>query len=85
MYIKLIKQYIKQGKQVLYLLPEIALTSQIIPRLQKHFGGYIGIYHSKFSQNERLEKWNKIRNGELKIVLSTAPLYSFHLRTLDWL
>jgi primosomal protein N' (replication factor Y) len=68
-YIKLIEQYIKQGKQVLYLLPEIALTSQIIRRLQKHFGGYIGIYHSKFSQNERLEIWNKIRNGELKIVL----------------
>ena len=68
-YIKLIEQYIKQGKQVLYLLPEIALTSQIIRRLQKHFGGYIGIYHSKFSQNERLEIWNKIRSGELKVLL----------------
>ncbi|MBS1933540.1 MAG: primosomal protein N' [Bacteroidetes bacterium] len=68
-YIKQIEQCIKNGKQVLYLLPEIALTSQIIRRLQKHFGGYIGIYHSKFSQNERLEIWNKIRNGELKIVL----------------
>ena len=68
-YIKLIEQYIKSGKQVLYLLPEIALTSQIIRRLQKHFGGYIGIYHSKFSQNERLEIWNKIRSGELKILL----------------
>lgn len=68
-YIKLIEQYIREGKQVLYLLPEIALTSQIIRRLQKHFGGYIGIYHSKFSQNERTEIWNKIKNGELKIVL----------------
>jgi primosomal protein N' (replication factor Y) (superfamily II helicase) len=68
-YVKLIEEYIKQGKQVLYLLPEIALTSQIIRRLQKHFGGYIGIYHSKFSQNERMEIWNKIKNGELKIVL----------------
>jgi len=68
-YIKLIEEFIKQGKQVLYLLPEIALTSQIIRRLQKHFGGYIGIYHSKFSQNERLEIWNKIKTGELKIVL----------------
>ncbi len=69
LYIKLIEEYIRQGKQVLYMLPEIALTSQIIRRLQKHFGGYIGIYHSKFSQNERVEIWNKVRTGELKIVL----------------
>lgn len=68
-YIKLIEQFIRQGKQVLYLLPEIALTSQIIRRLQKHFGGYIGIYHSKFNQNERVEIWNKIKTGELKVVL----------------
>jgi primosomal protein N' (replication factor Y) (superfamily II helicase) len=69
LYIKLIERYIRRGQQVLYMLPEIALTSQIIRRLQKHFGGYIGIYHSKFSQNERVEIWNKIRSGELKVVL----------------
>jgi len=68
-YIKLIEQILRQGKQILYLLPEIALTSQIIRRLQKHFGGYIGIYHSKFTQNERVEIWNKIKSGELKIIL----------------
>lgn len=68
-YIKVIEQFIRQGKQVLYMLPEIALTSQIIRRLQKHFGGYIGIYHSKFSQNERVEIWNKVKSGELKVVL----------------
>lgn len=68
-YIKLMEQFVRQGKQVLYLLPEIALTSQVIRRLQRHFGGYIGIYHSKFSQNERLEIWNKVKTGELKIVL----------------
>ncbi|HMG67152.1 MAG TPA: primosomal protein N', partial [Chitinophagaceae bacterium] len=68
-YIKLIEEFIRQGKQVLYMLPEIALTSQIIRRLQKHFGGYIGIYHSKFTQNERVEIWNKVKNGEMKIVL----------------
>ena len=60
-YIKLIEEYFKQGKQVLYLLPEIALTAQIIRRLQKHFGGNIAIYHSKFNNNERVELWNKIR------------------------
>lgn len=68
-YIKLIEEYIKQGKQVLYMLPEIALTSQVIRRLEKHFGGHIGIYHSKFSQNERVEIWNKVKNGELRVIL----------------
>lgn len=68
-YIRLIEEQIKQGKQVLYMLPEIALTSQTIRRLQKYFGGHIGVYHSKFSQNERVEIWNKVRRQELKIVL----------------
>ncbi|MEJ7677478.1 MAG: primosomal protein N' [Segetibacter sp.] len=68
-YIKLIEQYIKEGKQVLYMLPEIALTAQIIRRLQKYFGGYITIYHSKFNPNERVEIWNKIKTGETKVVL----------------
>ncbi len=68
-YIKLIEEHIKSGKQVLYMLPEIALTSQVIRRLQKHFGGYIGIYHSKFSQNERVEIWNKVKSGDLRVIL----------------
>ncbi|MDQ6813074.1 MAG: primosomal protein N' [Bacteroidota bacterium] len=68
-YINLIEQYIKSGKQVLYMLPEIALTAQIIRRLQKFFGGYITIYHSKFNPNERVEIWNKIKTGETKVVL----------------
>ncbi len=68
-YVKLMEKYFQQGKQVLYLLPEIALTAQIIRRLQKHFGGNIAIYHSKFNDNERIELWNKIRTGEIKMVL----------------
>ncbi|MDB5193459.1 MAG: priA [Segetibacter sp.] len=68
-YINLIDQLIKSGKQALYMLPEIALTAQIIRRLQKHFGGYITIYHSKFNPNERVEIWNKIKTGETKVVL----------------
>jgi primosomal protein N' (replication factor Y) len=68
-YIKLIEEAVKNGKHVLYMLPEIALTSQIIRRLQKHFGGYIGIYHSKFTQNERVEIWNKVKSGELRVIL----------------
>jgi primosomal protein N' (replication factor Y) len=68
-YIKLIEEQLLLSKQVLYLVPEIALTSQIVRRLQSHFGGYLGIYHSRFSQNERFEIWNKVRNGEIKILL----------------
>jgi primosomal protein N' (replication factor Y) len=69
LYIKLIEAYYKQGKQVLYLLPEIALTAQMIRRLQFHFGGNIAIYHSKFNNNARVELWNKIKSGEIRIVL----------------
>ena len=68
-YVKLIEQQLMLNKQVLYLLPEIALTAQIIRRLQKHFGGNIAIYHSKFNNNERVELWNRIRTGDVKIVL----------------
>ena len=68
-YVKLIEQYVQQGKQVLYMLPEIALTSQIIRRLQKHFGAQIAIYHSRFNANERVEIWNKIKSAETKVVL----------------
>lgn len=68
-YVRLIEEQIRQGKQVLYMLPEIALTSQVIRRLQKYFGGWIGIYHSKFSPNERVEIWNKVKQGQLKVVL----------------
>jgi primosomal protein N' (replication factor Y) (superfamily II helicase) len=68
-YIKLMEAYFNAGKQVLYLLPEIALTAQIIRRLQKNFGGNIAIYHSKFNNNERIELWNKIRTCEVKMVL----------------
>ncbi len=68
-YVKLIEQYMQQGNQVLYMLPEIALTAQIIRRLQKHFGGNIAIYHSKFNPNERVEIWNKVKHGEVKVVL----------------
>jgi primosomal protein N' (replication factor Y) len=69
LYIKQIEQMVAAGKQVLYLLPEIALTTQIIRRLQKHFGGHIAIYHSKFNDQERVELWNKIRSGTVNVVL----------------
>ncbi|MBL0048345.1 MAG: primosomal protein N' [Bacteroidetes bacterium] len=59
-YVKLIADVLARGKQVLYLLPEIALTTQIINRIRKFFGEVVGVYHSKFSENERVEVWNKV-------------------------
>ncbi|MEE4115630.1 MAG: primosomal protein N' [Marinilabiliaceae bacterium] len=63
-YVHLIRDQLKQGKQVLYLLPEIALTSQIISRLRSYFGSYIGVYHSRFSDNERVEVWLRTGGNE---------------------
>jgi primosomal protein N' (replication factor Y) len=69
-YVEKIREVIAQNKQVLYLLPEIALTAQIINRLRKIFGGLVGIYHSKFNPNERVEIWNKVLKHEYKIVIA---------------
>jgi len=65
LYIKLIQEAILQNKQVLYLLPEIALTSQIINRLRRYFGGLVGVYHSRYNDNERVEIWNNCLGQEL--------------------
>ena len=63
-YIHLISQAVERGEQVLYLLPEIALTQQIIERLRRVFGNKIGLYHSKFSDAERVEIWKKQMSNE---------------------
>ena len=68
LYIKLIEQQLKQGKQVLYLLPEIALTTQIIKRLQKHFGNKVGITHSHLNNGERVEVWKAVQEMDSKKV-----------------
>ncbi|GAB3170305.1 replication restart helicase PriA [Telluribacter humicola] len=68
-FISLIKQALESGTQVLYLLPEIALTTQIVVRLRKVFGDSMGIYHSKFSDNERVEVWKGILDGKFQFVV----------------
>ncbi|MEO6285540.1 MAG: primosomal protein N' [Dyadobacter sp.] len=68
-YIELIKQVLESGSQVLFLLPEIALTTQIVVRLRKVFGDVMGIYHSKFSDNERVEVWKGILDGKFQFVV----------------
>jgi primosomal protein N' (replication factor Y) len=59
-YIELINECLERGEQVLYLLPEIGLTTQIISRLKLIFGNRVGVYHSKFNDSERVEIWNKV-------------------------
>ena len=69
-YIRLIADALAEGKQVLYLLPEIALTLHLIERIKAYFPGQVAIYHSRFGQNERVEVWNNfLNNGDYKIVL----------------
>ena len=70
-YSKLIQEQLDLNKQVLFLLPEIALTTQLIARLQEVFGGKIAVFHSKYSMNERVEVWNNVlhNKGKAQIVL----------------
>jgi primosomal protein N' (replication factor Y) len=70
-YTKLIEDYLAQGKQVLYLLPEIALTTQLVSRLTQHFGNEVAVFHSKYSNNERIEVWNQVleKSDKAKIVI----------------
>jgi primosomal protein N' (replication factor Y) len=63
-YIKLIQEALDKGRQVLYLLPEIALTEQIINRLKKYFGDRVGVYHSRYSDMERVEIWEQVMDFE---------------------
>lgn len=59
-YIKLIEDYLETGKQILYLLPEIALTTQLVGRLRTYFGNKVAVFHSKYNNNERVEVWNQV-------------------------
>jgi primosomal protein N' (replication factor Y) (superfamily II helicase) len=65
-YITLIENYLKLKKQILYLLPEIALTTQLVSRLTKHFGNKVAVFHSKYNNNERVEVWNQVLNNSEK-------------------
>ena len=79
-YIRLIEEMINSGRQVLYLLPEIALTTHIIERLRMYFGADIGVYHSRFNDAERVEVWQKVLNNEYKVVLGarSSVFLPFH-------
>ena len=78
-YVKLIKQLLQDGKQVLYLLPEIALTTQLIERLQFYFGEYLSVFHSKYSMNERVEVWKNVIEKKQKAQLILGARSSMFL------
>lgn len=65
-YIKLIEEFIATGKQVLYLLPEIALTTQLVGRLRAYFGNKVAVFHSKYNNNERVEVWMQVLQNSPK-------------------
>ncbi len=81
-YIKLIEEYLAKEKQVLYLLPEIALTAQLVGRLRTHFGNKVAVFHSKYSNNERVEVWNQVLNksdkAQIVIGARSALFLPFH-------
>jgi len=64
LYLHLIQKTLNEGKQVLYLVPEIALTTQLTSRLRRVFGNKLGVYHSRFSDAERVEIWNNVLNNK---------------------
>ena len=68
-YLEKIEECINEGKNVLFLLPEIALTKQITQRLEKKYGSALGFYHQKLTDFERVEVWRKVRNNELKVLI----------------
>jgi primosomal protein N' (replication factor Y) (superfamily II helicase) len=81
LYIHLIRKKLDAGKQVLYLLPEIALTAQLIARLQKHFGDRLLVYHSRFNEQERVEVWNKLLADNLS---TDSKSYLFFYPCKSW-
>lgn len=69
LYAQLIRDTLQQGGQVLYLLPEIGLATQIVRRLSKQFGSQLGVYHSRYASNERVEVWNRVLSGEYSLIV----------------
>lgn len=87
-YLEKIEETISEGKNVLFLLPEIAITKQIVQRLEKKYGKQLGFYHQKLTDFERVEVWRKVKNNELKILIGTRnalflPFQNLGLMVID--
>lgn len=84
-YFHLIEEQLLKGKQVLFLMPEIAITTQMVKRLQKAFGNVVGVYHSRFNPNERIEVWKKTLAGPdkgFKIIIGARSAVFLPFRNL---
>lgn len=83
-YIRLMEEALERGDQVLYMLPEIALSSEIILRLRRHFGTRVQVYHSRFSEQERMEVWNAVSHFETsgQLILGTRSSLFLPFRQL---
>ncbi|TYA56039.1 replication restart helicase PriA [Formosa maritima] len=89
-YVKLIEEVLKEGKQVLYLVPEIALTTQLVNRLQDYFGEKVVVFHSKYSSQERVEVWNHVleNSSKAQVILGARssvllPFYNLGIVIVD--
>ena len=84
-YAKLIEDVISKGNQVLYLVPEIALTTQLVTRLQAYFGDKIAVFHSRYSLNERVEVWNNLLkdSSKIQVVLGARSSVFLPFKKLD--
>lgn len=83
-FLEQVRQALDAGGQVLYLLPEIALTTQMVARLQAVFGSAVGVYHSRFSDNERVEVWRGLQEGRFSFIVGvrSAVMLPFDNLTL---
>lgn len=81
-YQELIREALELDRQVLYLIPEIALTRQIIDRLKSEYGERVGVYHSRFNDQERVEIWNKVLQGEFQVVIGVRSAIFLPFRDL---
>ena len=86
-YIKLIEEYLENGKQILYLLPEIALTTQLVGRLRNYFGNKVAVFHSKYNNNERIEVWNQVlqKSEKAQIVIGARSVLFLPFDNLDFI
>ena len=87
-YLRSAAEAIRRGKQVLMLVPEIALTSQILARFERRFPGKVGVYHSRLGEGERYDTWRRGRNGEYRVIIGprsalAVPLPDLGLILLD--
>lgn len=82
LYLQLMQNYLAEKKTVLYLLPEIGVTTQIVQRVKKHFGERVGVYHSKYNQNEKVELWQNTLHQKYDIIIGSRSAVFLPLKNL---